>query len=314
MKNLKKGTVLIIIAIIAFVLMVAGFVILKNIQVQSEQIVGNNRDGHGCIGSTGYTWCEAKQKCLRIWEEECKAGDMNTGDFVVILPNGGEKLVSGQSYEINWTPAGSGFVNIFLLGENCQLEPCPGPPLPGTKISGNIKDREPYIVKNIPNTGKYEWKVGQYFIADNEFNAPRGKNYRISITFNQSTDISNEVFSISPIYLLAPNGGEKWKKGSRQKITWSPVNDTINIFLFPIPPEPEPCNKSYCPPPAEFPKYPQIEIIRNTDGNSGLYSWVVTPSSIGNDEYYGNYKITICTALTTGGCYTSDSSFVIKQY
>jgi len=32
---------------------------------------GSDRDAHGCIGSAGYTWCEAKQKCLREWEESC---------------------------------------------------------------------------------------------------------------------------------------------------------------------------------------------------------------------------------------------------
>lgn len=36
-------------------------------------IVGGDKDEHGCIGSAGYQWCEAKQKCLRIWEEPCEA-------------------------------------------------------------------------------------------------------------------------------------------------------------------------------------------------------------------------------------------------
>lgn len=36
-----------------------------------EQIVGGDKDEHGCIGSAGYTWCEPKEKCLRVWEEEC---------------------------------------------------------------------------------------------------------------------------------------------------------------------------------------------------------------------------------------------------
>jgi hypothetical protein len=35
-------------------------------------LVGGDRDAHGCIGSAGYTWCEAKQKCLRSWEEPCE--------------------------------------------------------------------------------------------------------------------------------------------------------------------------------------------------------------------------------------------------
>ena len=37
----------------------------------ANQIVGNDRDSHGCIGSAGYSWCEAKHKCLRTWEESC---------------------------------------------------------------------------------------------------------------------------------------------------------------------------------------------------------------------------------------------------
>lgn len=36
-----------------------------------EPLVGGDRDEHGCIGSAGYSWCEEKQKCLRIWEENC---------------------------------------------------------------------------------------------------------------------------------------------------------------------------------------------------------------------------------------------------
>lgn len=35
------------------------------------ELVGNDRDEHGCIGSAGYIWCEAKQKCLRTFEETC---------------------------------------------------------------------------------------------------------------------------------------------------------------------------------------------------------------------------------------------------
>jgi len=36
-----------------------------------KQLVGNDLDEHGCKGSAGYSWCETKSKCLRIWEEEC---------------------------------------------------------------------------------------------------------------------------------------------------------------------------------------------------------------------------------------------------
>lgn len=30
--------------------------------------VGSDRDGHGCIGSAGYTWSEVRQECIRPFE------------------------------------------------------------------------------------------------------------------------------------------------------------------------------------------------------------------------------------------------------
>jgi hypothetical protein len=49
-----------------------------------EQRVGGDRDVHGCIGSAGYSWCEVKQKCLRIWEEKCDVASTSTAG---IRPN-----------------------------------------------------------------------------------------------------------------------------------------------------------------------------------------------------------------------------------
>ena len=43
--------------------------------VQQEQVVGGDVDEHGCKPSAGYSWCEAKQKCLRVWEEPCTRED-----------------------------------------------------------------------------------------------------------------------------------------------------------------------------------------------------------------------------------------------
>lgn len=40
-------------------------------EIEDDLLVGGDRDEHGCIGSAGYSWCEPKNKCLRIWEEAC---------------------------------------------------------------------------------------------------------------------------------------------------------------------------------------------------------------------------------------------------
>ncbi|MGI5841070.1 MAG: hypothetical protein ACOX6N_02575 [Patescibacteria group bacterium] len=79
MKNIFIGIVLIGILILTGVVAYQMATKPKEISVAGEitptvaedELVGADRDEHGCIGSAGYTWCEAKQKCLRIWEEEC---------------------------------------------------------------------------------------------------------------------------------------------------------------------------------------------------------------------------------------------------
>ena len=40
-----------------------------------EELLGGDKDEYGCIGSAGYTWCEAKQTCLRTWETPCVSDD-----------------------------------------------------------------------------------------------------------------------------------------------------------------------------------------------------------------------------------------------
>jgi hypothetical protein len=92
MKNYKKGFVIpLIIAVIALLGVGGGAYvyvnkksadklenslkeIAKNQVATTTNIVGNDRDEHGCIGSAGYSWCEAKNKCARVWED-CKINE-----------------------------------------------------------------------------------------------------------------------------------------------------------------------------------------------------------------------------------------------
>jgi hypothetical protein len=37
----------------------------------NNQLIGGQKDEHGCLIPAGYSWCQTKQKCLRIWEESC---------------------------------------------------------------------------------------------------------------------------------------------------------------------------------------------------------------------------------------------------
>lgn len=47
-------------------------------QLDNNQLVGNDANENGCIGSAGYSWCREKGKCLRNWEESCTSGEDET--------------------------------------------------------------------------------------------------------------------------------------------------------------------------------------------------------------------------------------------
>lgn len=47
------------------------FLIVFTAGCAEKQIIGGDKDEYGCYIAAGYSWCEPKQKCIRIWEEGC---------------------------------------------------------------------------------------------------------------------------------------------------------------------------------------------------------------------------------------------------
>ena len=43
-------------------------VVTTSAPTTTPQIVGGDKDSHGCIGSAGYTWSAPMKKCIRTWE------------------------------------------------------------------------------------------------------------------------------------------------------------------------------------------------------------------------------------------------------
>ena len=37
-------------------------------KTEATNMVGNDKDSHSCIPSTGYEWCGKENKCVRSWE------------------------------------------------------------------------------------------------------------------------------------------------------------------------------------------------------------------------------------------------------
>ena len=69
MKYMKKLTI--VLFTLAVMIIIGGVLIYKYWWIPQYPIVGGDKDEHGCIGSAGYSWCDPKNKCLRIWEEAC---------------------------------------------------------------------------------------------------------------------------------------------------------------------------------------------------------------------------------------------------
>ena len=81
------------------------------------------------------------------------------------------------------------------------------------------------IASTTPNDGTHSWTVPDTLSAST--------NYKIKIEdYNNSSvsDSSDASFSIIKAFTLtSPNGGESWKPGQTQVITWSTVS---KIFVF----------------------------------------------------------------------------------
>jgi membrane-bound inhibitor of C-type lysozyme len=75
MKNKK----LIIILILFAIILIFGFIFWH--KGRETKLIGGQKDEHGCLVAAGYSWCEAKQNCIRQWEEYCTATKPKTVVF-----------------------------------------------------------------------------------------------------------------------------------------------------------------------------------------------------------------------------------------
>ena len=59
-----------LIILLAVVVILAAFLLVTD--KKDNQLIGGDKDEGGCLVGAGYSWCQAKNKCLRIWEELCE--------------------------------------------------------------------------------------------------------------------------------------------------------------------------------------------------------------------------------------------------
>jgi len=134
--------------------------------------------------------------------------------ITVTSPNGGESWQLGTAHEIAWDSVGN-------TGSNVKIE---------LYIGGALNRT---INHSTSNDGSYIWLV--------PLKQDVGSDCRIKITSTVNSsyyDFSDDDFSIIEpprITVISPNGGESWRRGISQEITWDSVGSVgsdVRIELY----------------------------------------------------------------------------------
>jgi hypothetical protein len=122
---------------------------------EESELLGGDRDEHGCIGSAGYVWCESKQKCLRPWEEACEEDEPAAAADVI--PTDDRILLTTSNTSEYCDPA----VNLdACAAEDFNTE--------AATITANYSNKDKGISVDLPynpNWGSANYKIEPYEVA-----------------------------------------------------------------------------------------------------------------------------------------------------
>jgi len=57
-----------LVILVVILVLVIGVAVIFSGENSNEEIVGGDRDEHGCLGAAGYSWNEGELSCVREWE------------------------------------------------------------------------------------------------------------------------------------------------------------------------------------------------------------------------------------------------------
>lgn len=96
-------------------------------QKEKPQLVGNDKDDHGCIGSAGYQWSEVLQDCIRPFEKGVKlvsstdpytsfaaflVFNADSSKVEVFLPKVEKKPILKRQADGTWGEKGAGKLSV----------------------------------------------------------------------------------------------------------------------------------------------------------------------------------------------------------
>jgi peptidoglycan hydrolase-like protein with peptidoglycan-binding domain len=245
-----------------------------------------------------------------------------------VVPNGTANLYFGVkeinnfqyylgSYHLGQWYKGDGVTTSGPLWINFSWPDSPD--VDATFYDENNIERTIYIPGNGPNSTEYGWYfwIGQdgssYYANSNHTtglpNLSSSEALQPKHLARKAGSVSNNSLTVS-----APNGGEKWVKGTQQAITWYGNGVGTSTHEIKLVPYRAPCVNNICPLYADRPPY-----VINPSVYGAYYNWYVGDvweKGIGPTD--GAYTIQVCQK-GTNVCDTSDSYFtiassVIKNY
>lgn len=191
-----------------------------------------------------------------------------TPTITVLTPNGGESWNRANPYEITWGSANNPGANVVIR-----------------LLKNGVVDST--IASSTANDGSYIWTIPS--------SKALGADYKIRVTSTTNsayTDDSNNTFTITalvnPISIIAPAGGEQWRRSSSYNIKWTGSDGNVKIELLKA-------NLFY-------------STIASNTANSGTYRWSISRSQVlGND-----YKIRV-TSNTDSTKFGISNVFTIQN-
>ncbi len=240
-------------------------------EVIKQQVPANLKEWNWTI--TNKNWATIKG-LIRISDySDANIYDISNANFTigwidVISPDGGENWLSNTKKLIKWNNSNSVyFVNIYY--------------------NNGIDTNWVQLAVNFPaDSGKFTWQQ----IPNVETN--RGKiKITDALSNGEISDLSNNYFLITKLYVIEPNGGEVYYRGNTYQIKWTP---SININALKILLSTD-GGKNY-----------NVVINNSYPSQSGYYNWVVP------ENYYSDSaKIKLVNAEDTTISATSVGYFTL---
>lgn len=198
---------------------------------ESAEMVGNDKDEHGCIASAGYTWSEVQQNCIRLFESgtRLEATDGKSSAYLVFSPDS----LKAELFFSTGAPS-------EVLDRRS---------LPAGGYAWNVEDDDTKNVRMVDGVWTISQRQTEIYRqdkaeADNSLGAMQTLTYegllpcadcpgiRYDLTIRSREHSGDGTFSLSQTYLEAEDGKDATfvTNGKRLTLKGMPGNDNATIW------------------------------------------------------------------------------------